>query len=256
VGEVATRSGRNIDAMTRNVTAEAATRTAYSQSEAAVYDERRFTTEAGRRIHGCERDLLLRALRRLPKGGTVLEVGCGTGRLLCEVLNAGYKVDGVDASGAMLEQLKKKIGAGTDLRLIVSEAGSLPIPAEDYDFVYCIRLLNQTESPGYALDVVSEMFRVTRPGGFVLVEFVNDFRPRWGAARKASTTRLRPAQVVDRAMRHGGRMVSCSGAFFFGMQAYQHSPKLLLPWVDRCDRALTRLMPRLTSRPYIEFAKR
>lgn len=42
-------------------------------------------------------------------GGPVLEMGCGTGRVLLPVARAGIGVVGIDASGAMLERLEARL---------------------------------------------------------------------------------------------------------------------------------------------------
>lgn len=42
-------------------------------------------------------------------GGRVLEMGCGTGRILLPTARAGVRIHGVDLSARMLEQLEKKI---------------------------------------------------------------------------------------------------------------------------------------------------
>ena len=44
-------------------------------------------------------------------GGPVLEIGCGTGRLTIPLARMGLKVTAVDASPAMLEQLRAKLAA-------------------------------------------------------------------------------------------------------------------------------------------------
>jgi ubiquinone/menaquinone biosynthesis C-methylase UbiE len=41
-------------------------------------------------------------------GGSVLELGCGTGRLLIPLLSSGLEVSGLDASAAMLEVARQK----------------------------------------------------------------------------------------------------------------------------------------------------
>jgi SAM-dependent methyltransferase len=41
-------------------------------------------------------------------GGPVLELGCGTGRVLLPILKAGIAIDGFDASPAMIRRLKEK----------------------------------------------------------------------------------------------------------------------------------------------------
>ena len=43
-------------------------------------------------------------------GGPVLEVGCGTGRLLLPLVEAGIDVTGVDSSPAMLSVARRKLG--------------------------------------------------------------------------------------------------------------------------------------------------
>lgn len=42
-------------------------------------------------------------------GGRVLEVGCGTGRILLPIARAGHTVDGLDASPEMLERCRTKL---------------------------------------------------------------------------------------------------------------------------------------------------
>jgi SAM-dependent methyltransferase len=51
-----------------------------------------------------------RALARRA-GGPVLEIGCGTGRLMLPMLEAGADVDGLDLAPAMLEALRRKAAA-------------------------------------------------------------------------------------------------------------------------------------------------
>jgi SAM-dependent methyltransferase len=41
-------------------------------------------------------------------GGSLLELGCGTGRLLIPLLSSGLEVSGLDASAAMLEVARQK----------------------------------------------------------------------------------------------------------------------------------------------------
>lgn len=42
-------------------------------------------------------------------GGPVLELGCGTGRVLLRIAQEGFKIHGVDSSPAMLDQLQQKL---------------------------------------------------------------------------------------------------------------------------------------------------
>jgi SAM-dependent methyltransferase len=42
-------------------------------------------------------------------GGPVLELACGTGRVLLPIAQQGFRIDGVDGSAAMLDQLQQKL---------------------------------------------------------------------------------------------------------------------------------------------------
>lgn len=44
-------------------------------------------------------------------GGTVLELGCGTGRVLLPIARAGYTIDGLDSSPHMVERCETKLFA-------------------------------------------------------------------------------------------------------------------------------------------------
>jgi ubiquinone/menaquinone biosynthesis C-methylase UbiE len=232
-----------------------ATETAYSKEQASVYDELRFTGASGEALHHFESKRLMEVLQRIGKDASILEVGCGTGRLLVDARAQGYKVNGLDASPHMLEQLRAKFGPDEDIETVVGEAAKIPQPDNTYDAVYSIRVLNQTESPAYALDALTEMLRITKDGGYTFVEFVNAKRPRWGM-NKRPTTRLSVAEVVRRGKSNGAEYIYTRGVFFTSMQLYRKVPRLLVPIVSTIDRALSSLFPSLCSRCYVLFRKR
>ena len=229
--------------------------TAYTSQQAETYDAQRFVTASGKLIHDLEYGELSRALKYVRSGASTLEVGCGTGRLAIELSKLGYDVAGIDASGAMLDELQEKFKElDLPVTLKLAEAAALPFPDNSHDLVYSIRVLNQTESPEYALKVIREIIRVAKPGGYTLIEFVNEYRPRWGKG-KTPTTRVRPADAVDAVENSDAKVISFRGRFFLGMQAFQRTPDLLLAPLSKIDRAASHLFPRLCSRCYI-FAQK
>ncbi len=232
----------------------AATETAYTKEQASDYDEVRFTVDGGRAIHQFEYDRLHEVLKLAGKDAKILEVGCGTGRLLVDARAAGYRVDGLDASPHMLEELRAKLGENEQIEVVVGEAAKIPKPDNTYDLVYAIRLLNQTESPAYALQTVAEMLRVTKDGGLTLVEFVNEARPRWGV-NKRPTTRLKFSDVRKRGESEGAEHVFKRGTYFVSMQLYRKSPGFLVPCVSRIDRLLSAIFPGGCSRGYVLLRK-
>src|SRR5207237_10593984 len=62
-------------------------------------------------------------------GGPLLELACGSGRLLVPLARAGYRVTGVDTSGRMLELARRALEAeGLEERctLVQQDGGALP----------------------------------------------------------------------------------------------------------------------------------
>ncbi|WP_420645354.1 class I SAM-dependent methyltransferase [Candidatus Leptofilum sp.] len=244
-------------------------KTAYDKESASSYDLKRFTTQSGQLIHEIEVSILTEALNKLDtKEASILEVGCGTGRLLIEVILAGYKANGLDPSLHMLTQSRKKLQSDLfQTKLVLGEAAHLPFKTNHYEFVYTIRVLNQTTSHLYALDTIIEMIRIAKPNGLILVEFMNHYR--LGLDRRR--VRLGPEQVVDRvnkknirlrpkeifqiAKNNNSNVVWLRGAFFFGMTGLNIMPEFAIQLVSKVDQFFSKLFPGLCSRCYILLQK-
>ena len=69
-----------------------------------------------------EVDFLLEQLA-IPPGGTILDIGCGTGRHSVELARRGYQVTGVDLSAGMLAKAEEAAEeAGVNVRWIRQDA--------------------------------------------------------------------------------------------------------------------------------------
>lgn len=107
-------------------------------------------------------------VRRLlgPFGGSeiVLDAGSGTGALafalaphVGEVVATDARVDYLDAGREI---------APTNVRFVEGDATALPFDYATFDIAGCLRVLHHVRRPELA---VSELVRVTRPGGRVLI---------------------------------------------------------------------------------------
>ncbi len=222
-------------------------RTAYVGEAAYTYDQKRFEDLHGIAFANMEMRQLRLALGRVPQGSRVLEVGCGTGRFSRALGEDGYSVVAVDPSPDMLEITREKCADLGNVEVQLAEGAKLSFADGSFDFTFAIRVLNQTESPEYALRVVDEMIRVTRPGGYVLVEFVN----RRPFARASRSVRLSFGDVESRAAANGCDVLTRSGVLLFSQTVLNRVPtSLLRPWVA-LETALCSVFWRHASRGYV-----
>jgi len=75
-----------------------------------------------------------RALAR-EGGGPVLELGCGTGRVLLEIAADGFPCTGLDASQHMLARLRAK-SRFSNLRLVRAPMQDFALPGERFGLIY------------------------------------------------------------------------------------------------------------------------
>lgn len=99
-------------------------------------------------------------------GGAVLEVACGPAVLLRELRcrRPDLSCIGVDVS---TDRLRHAGSRGEAPILIAGQATALPFRTARFDLVYCRMLLQYLPDPAAA---VSELVRVARPGGRVLLQ--------------------------------------------------------------------------------------
>lgn len=100
------------------------------------------------------------------RGQRLLEIGCGTGVFLEDLHGAGFDVTGLDASPAMLEAARQRLGTRADLHL--GDAGHLPFDDKSFDFCVLFTVLEFCPDPG---QVLREAARVTKKA--LLVAYLN-----------------------------------------------------------------------------------
>lgn len=104
-------------------------------------------------------------------GRRILDAGCGSGPLFAALRDRGAIVTGIDASAGMLEQARRRLGPGADLR-VADLASPLPFPDEAFDDVITSLVLHYLEDWGPTL---AELRRVLTPGGRLIVSVDHPF---------------------------------------------------------------------------------
>lgn len=226
------------------------TDTSYTPTQAANYDEVRFTSPGGQWVHETEASVVATARSLVPDAKRILEVGCGTGRLLSEIGRAGDELHGIDSSEAMLEQFRNRADfSNRQPQLQLCETNNLVYPDNHFDFAFCIRVLSLLESREYARQSLNEMFRVLRPGGVLLVGIVNTHR--WLYRRRANeSTAIRNSDIVEVTRDRNGKVIHFEGHFFIGIPMSLKIPSRLVSTYDRIDKKLGALFPRGANQGY------
>jgi SAM-dependent methyltransferase len=120
---------------------------------------------------------LLPAVERLvalAEGGTVLELGVGTGRIALPLAARGVRVVGVDASPAMIERLRAKPGSDA-VTAVVADMGT-PLPVGPFALVFAAvnTFFGLDTEAAQAACFTSVAGRLVQGGRFALEAFVPD----------------------------------------------------------------------------------
>lgn len=123
-----------------------------------------------------------------PAGKSVLEIGCGIGRMSCALAKRFGSVFGTDISAEMLAGASRTkavvgitnahfaLGSGKDLAQYRDEA---------FDFVFSYIVFQHITELQVILSYVSEIARVLKPGGFFLFQVLGFRHIRIGKSRVA-----------------------------------------------------------------------
>lgn len=117
------------------------------------------------------------------EGRRLLDAGCGTGYFSHRALSAGARVTSVDIGVNLLKEARKK-GAPQP---VASDVTRLGFADNTFDVVVSSECIEHTPSPETA---VSELIRVLRPGGILVVTCPNRFW-HW-SCRLANALGIRP----------------------------------------------------------------
>ncbi len=106
-------------------------------------------------------------LDTLPKGTTVLDVGCGIGgssRILAR--DYGFSTTGITLSPQQVKRARELTPPGLDCQFMVNDALNMSFPDNSFDVVWSIEAgPHMPDKARYA----AEMMRVLKPGGILVV---------------------------------------------------------------------------------------
>jgi ubiquinone/menaquinone biosynthesis C-methylase UbiE len=110
--------------------------------------------------------------------GRVVEVGCGEG-LLLEAVNQPQDKSyflGLDRDSGMMERARIRLmGNNSSFSLLRGRGNMLPLQSESIDIVICINTFYNQPSFEDVVEILEEMVRVCRKGGYIIFDIRNTF---------------------------------------------------------------------------------
>jgi len=120
---------------------------------------------------------VLEALEHCPKGGTVLDVGCGSSEFLFQYLDRGLSVIGLDrirSSEFPTSELSSEFVRKWEshIKFLNSDALNIPLDGNSIDAVVCISVMEhiiKSDDPSFHKKTFDEMKRILKPGGILIM---------------------------------------------------------------------------------------
>lgn len=141
----------------------------------------------------------------------VLDVGCGAGHTALQLAPHVSRVDALDLTRAMLDQVER-LAAERGLENVsttLGDAEAIPFPDETFDVVTCRLCAHHFQRPGRA---ASEIFRVLAPGGrLILIDIVSPDAPELDTFLNAFELLRDPSHVRDHTLAQWQAMLGACG---------------------------------------------
>ena len=226
--------------------------TAYLGDDASIYDSQRFKSSQGQMFDRIEKACFNELIDLINLKQNVLEVGCGTGRFTKYLSSKVDKLLASDASPDMLNLAKKNCEGIKNINFELMQVDNIPVKNDTYDIVYGIRLINQLANKNTAKKGIKEMIRVTKPGGHVLIEFVNANRL---LKRSMRGIQLKENEIIKWAKMENSTYVSSIGACLFSESLLKMIPSPFLYIYAYLDKLFSKIFRKKCARIYILFKK-
>jgi SAM-dependent methyltransferase len=148
----------------------------------------------------------------IPAGASVLELGCGTGRILRALAALGHPVTGVDESSDMLAR-------ASDLETICSPIQALRLERR-FDAVLLASTLVNTPDPAVRAAMLDAARRHTAPGGRVVIQC---HAPEWFDTVRAYTKDSEGIRYTLSEPHRDGPLLTATIGYEVGQRRWSHT---------------------------------
>ena len=131
-------------------------------------------------------------------GGPVLEIGCGTGRVLLPIARDGIAITGVDPSEEMLTVLRSK-SPPQGVSLVRATAQTLSLPERDYKLCFfAFRAFQHLETVEDQLRALSNIRDHLAPGGLLALDVFEPSLARMAIEEEPESADGDPFEIAGR----------------------------------------------------------
>lgn len=211
-------------------------RTYYQQKDVVDrYDAWRFGSPGGRHVDRLEKRTLMGLLEGRERSGRILDMPCGTGRLLAALREEGFTdLVGADTSPAMLGKASQ---ACPEARLHEADAFATPFGDASFRVVCSMRFLFHVPDVD---PLFREVARILEPGGHFVFDTLRwtprGFLPLVDRNLGGRLSCHSEAQVAERLQAHGLRAVACVRVMALPSLCYRFLPGFLVRPVVALER--------------------
>lgn len=240
------------------VTLETDSQKYYSDKKVAEnYDIERFLTPGGIMFDEFEKSVVISNLPMNNTNAKILDAGAGSGRFTIEIAKRGFHVIACDYSPAMLDVIRSKIenfGLTDNVELSRQDITQMTFKSNEFDYVYSLRVLVNLDTKDNERKALNEIIRVCKPGGKILIEFVNPLSIASLGPKKESMMSMK--EVKNMIFTYPNvTLKKALGRRILSQTAFERCPGFLLGVLDKLDSGLSGLFPFLGVRTYYVIEK-
>lgn len=111
-------------------------------------------------------DVLASLAAEVREGSSVLDLGCGNGRLLKALPNVNFSYTGIDSNPYLLSVARERY---PDRQFVQESLETLELHGSHYDSIYCIATLHHLADESDRLSLLKKCNAALKPGGILFV---------------------------------------------------------------------------------------
>lgn len=114
--------------------------------------------------------------RYLKPGDSVVDLGCGNGRMAETFLQAKVKYLGIDDSEELIKIAKERYQDNSNISFMVGNVTDLNLPQNEFNLAIIIAVLHHIPGEELKLKIFKDVFKILKPGGYIVISTWNLWR--------------------------------------------------------------------------------